>query len=848
MNFSDRSRILSFALAAFLLASPAENFARNEIRVDAVSGLTLSGYDKNDDLKWVIGATSAKLEEAGETKDVDAIKNGTWKIEGLEVKTFDNGNDAVTVTSRTALFFPKERRAEGKELVKVKDAANRFSVAGTGWFWKCDKKSDVNTIAVTDGVIVELYDSKSSADARNSAKTVKITAQCLNIELHDNETTLTFGSRNQTPVKVRQGDIDIVCDKLEVVIPQNAEEMDENTHRGNDSAEENSLQRIRKIAGSGNAVMKHDGREIRGDSVTLIPGENRFELYGNSEQNVVFEDLRKHLKISGNKAEGEIREITETGKKKLELSRIDIVGKEGKPVEVTTDSLEEKKNLNRRAKFSGQKLSVSFPKENETTICLEGKVAFKDATIELRCDKLEADTFREEETAGSSGKDKQLAALRQVRANGNVEARQDGMECRCEEAVIDARKELTILTGNPRVSVPAQNFSLSGNRCEIDQKNNVVFIESGDSRNPVRAEIKPEKTDKKTTLTGDSLKVSRCSENSEIAIFELSAKNDQKVRLDSQIENSDGKSEAIHVECNFLRTFYRAPKSKKKTKSAKNKVDFSALQKVEALGNVEIQKGEIHISGGKALMFNNVVVFEWIREDDDGSDGKNPMQIEVHPGDSEYAGPRPTIRFPQSAVKQISVPLLDAKSAKAKDSAQTKEILVEADELKTIVGERRIRFWLSGNVTFQMGDTEGECDKFEAKLLRPDSKAPFEPEAIFCRSSESRKVTIAQKAPSSGKNVASAGGNLLEIFPKKQIGFLSGNAYMQSEQFGRTTPGKSAGDRFILDLAKEEVRTEIDPKLLEGTPAQVARPRTMLPKDIRDKFENLKKHNKKDKK
>ena len=60
---------------------------------------------------------------------------------------------------------------------------------------------------------------------------------------------------------------------------------------------------------------------------------------------------------------------------------------------------------------------------------------------------------------------------------------------------------------------------------------------------------------------------------------------------------------------------------------------------------------------------------------------------------------------------------------------------------------------------------------------------------------------------------------------------------MESPKFGVTVPGKSAGDRFVLDLAKSEVRIETDPRLLEGNPAQVATPRTLLPKGVGERFE-----------
>lgn len=800
MFCSDRSRILSFALAAFLFAVPAKNFAADEIKLDAVSGLTLSGYDKSDELKWTIAASAAELEEGSNADGVDAIKNGKWNVRGLEVKTFSDGNDDVSVTSATAVFFPKERRAEGKELVEVKDVAKRFYVKGIGWLWKCDKESDVNTIAVTNGVSVELYDSKASNEVR-AEKTIKISAQRLDIRLADDETILTFGGSNGMQVKVTQGNVVTTCDKLEVVIPQNAHEMDESAH--DSSNEKTSLNRIRKISGSGNVKILHDKREISGESVDLVPEENHFYLNGNAK----FLDPGAKLKISGEKAVGVMRE---TGKKFF-LDKITLVGKNDEKIQVTTQSLEDQKAVGKNAIFTGKKLSVTFPQENETTVALEGDVRFNDATITLNCDKLEMDSLRNLNTAGGKNR---LAAIREIRASGNVKATQDGRICECESAVIDATRELTILSGNPRVSVPAQDFQIAGDRCEIDRKNEIIRLYKEESGKPIRAELRSKSAKKNILLCGDFLEVSRDSADKQNLVFDLSG----NVELEDSAEQLSGT-------CHRLLTHYRPQKTKT------GKTPLNALQKIEALGDVKLQKESTRIFGGKVLLLNNVVIKEWIREDADGSDGENPMQVKVLPGDEDFPGPRPRIVFPQSATsRSLNLPLPGANDKK-KPSA-SREICVEGDELETIIGERRLRFWLRENVVFTTAEMSCSCAEFEAEMRRKNSKAAFEPEAIFCRNG----VKII-------RDDVCAYGKQLEIFPKKQIGFLSGNTYIQSEKFGRTTPGKSAGDRFILDLAKKEVRMEMDPKLLEGTPAQVARPRTMLPKNIRDEFSlKLKKH------
>ena len=812
MQISARSRILSLAFAVFLLSFPAESLASGKIDIGTASGLTLSGYDKNDDLKWTIAADFAELEKENVAKDVDAVKNGKWNVRKLTVKTFSAGNLDVLVTSPTAVFFPKERRAEGKsERVEVSDTAKRFHVSGENWIWECDKKNDINRIAITNGVIVKLY----GTDAQKSPdKELKISAKRLDITLKDGETLFTFAGG----VKLTQGNIITGCSELEVLIPQDAHEIDESTHTNNESRENNSLKRIEKIVGRGDVQMTQreekqvDGktipieRKIFGDSMELLPGENRFLINGN----VRFCDDESDLDIFGDKSVGHIREEN----KKLSLNRIDIFGKPKAPVRVTTPSMEKRKAMKNKAAFSGQRLSVLFPQENETSVSLEGNVVFTDkaAQVTMNCDKLEADASRGAKSA--SEKQDLGEGLREIRANGKVKVTQAGTVCECENVEIDAVRELTVLTGNPRMSVPKERFKLSGKRCEIDRQGEIIRV-FGDEKTPVRAEISGKGPEKPTILSGESLEVSREHSASENTIFDLVG----KVRLSAPAEQ-------MNASCDRLLAHYTA-KSAKATNAS-----FEQLQKIEALGNVDLKKEGVRIQGGKALMFNNIVVTEWMNEDDDGSDGKRPMQIKVLPGDAEIPGPRPQIIVPQNRLKKaFSLPLLGSESKK-KTSPAVSDIEVSGDSLETIIGERRLRFWLRENVSFVMATTTCVCKQFEAELRRSVSKENFAPEAVFCR--EDVKIS---------RDGLSAGGKLLELFPPKQIGFLSGNAYMYSPQFGKTVPGKSAGDRFILDLAKKEVRMEMDPKLMEGTPAQVARPRTTLPKNIRDDFSlKLKKH------
>ena len=254
------------------------------------------------------------------------------------------------------------------------------------------------------------------------------------------------------------------------------------------------------------------------------------------------------------------------------------------------------------------------------------------------------------------------------------------------------------------------------------------------------------------------------------------------------------------------------------------------VRKIEAFGNVRLRKGETEISGGKALIFNDVAVEEWNETDAAASPG-GATKIVVLPEDGAdgIADSRPRVELPRTrSADALTLPLPGSDAAKKRTARDAGTIVARGDALEAIADDagRRLRFWLRGNVSLETADGVCAGEELEAEARRADADSPFEPEALFCR----RDVRVT-------RGDATASGDLLEIFPKKQIGFLVGNARMESPKFGVTVPGKSAGDRFVLDLAKSEVRIETDPRLLEGNPAQVATPRTLLPKGVGERFE-----------
>lgn len=851
-----RAALFRVALAALLFSVPAEGLAAGGIDIGSADGLVLAGYDKNDDLKWTIAADVAELEKGSAAKNADALKNGKWNVKGLKVNTFTKGESDIVIESPRAVFFPKQRRAESKtEIVTVKDKADRFSVSGKGWSWECDKKNDLNTISVTNCVNVILKD----AGTQGAGKKITVKSDSLVITLKDDETVFAFGNN----VKVTQENIVTTCDRLEIVIPQNAHEMDEAAH-DRDNSQNAGLDRIKKITGIGSVVLTESyktkteatrERKISGDFMELNPTENTFSISG---KKITFKDDGARIEVCGNKADG----ILEEADKKLHLKRMDVFGTGNEPVSGKTPSTKKEKSGNAAdAEFKGERLSVISGRDDIMTVRLDGNVKFSDKyadNMEVTCETLEADCLRDATSPESADSQEKI---REIRATGKAEISRDtksGKEvCKCESAQIDVPRETTILRGSPDVTLSREGFEIKGNYCEIDKKNEFVRFNLNDRDNHFgnagsagKVSVEISNKDATYTLTGDSLAVFRDGSSAQNTIFDMVG----NVRL-----NRPRPLPAISVNCDRLLCHYAG--DMKKTDRLKNRENLQKaleeIKKIEALGNVKIDYDEIEISGGKALIFNDIEVVEWMREDDDGSDGKHPKKIRVLPEDNGKN--RPKIIIPETKIKMKN----------NRPASETANLTVEGDDLEVILGERRVRCWLRENVSFTMTDgTEGTCKKFEAELRKRDlRKKRFETEAVFCRddvkisgkfalregkdSTEAVAGTTASPAESSSErkdSAVTATGELLEIFPPKQIGYLSGNAQITSSLLGVTTPGTAAHNRFILDLAKKEVRTEMDPKLRENTPAQVARPRTMLPKGILDEFSKSLKKNDSDKK
>lgn len=820
-----RSRILSLALAAFLcVCAPAENFAKSQIEVETIQGLQLSGYNSDDLLKWTIEAEEASLEPGSESPGTDALKTGQWNVRQLKVKTYSgksiskNAKD-VTVESTRAKFFPETRFAESDAEVFVKKVDNQLAVEGKGWSWKCDEKSDFNRIEVKKNVVVTLRP-KAENKTKNDAETIVVTSDSLEIELYDERTVLIFKRKPSDPIKVKQSGIETICDKLEIVLPASAKQMDEDAQ----SAGDDKLQKLERISGSGNVKLVSDGKEVSGDFVEFIPAEERFIVSGNAH----FSDPENDIKITGKNATGQTRQVD----KKLRLETIEIDSAPQKRVSVEMKSLEKEnpKFKNARARFWGEKLSVAFLENDENIIRLEKNVTYKDATISMTCDELEVHSRRlKSENLPELSDKKQKAEILKVVADGNVKAEQEGRILKCGKAEIFPQEERIELTRNPNVAVPAENFALAGMRCEIfrkerninvygDEKTRVTTTFSGKPKSGKRAE--------NTTLVGNFLKIYPDDLNPKFTVFEL----DGNVEIASPERSLEGTCDKLFV--------WSDTEEARKNRN-RNRGSIDALKKIEAHGNVFLKKDETEIRGGKAQLFTQVKTEEWLEEDDDGSDGKKPTKIVVFPDEANPVATRPVITLPQNAASAaFTLPLPRSKQSASEKNTGTQKITIAGDELETLFGERRVRFWLKTKpvdakeneekpprILLKTETATCECYELEAELRRNDTNAQFEPQAVFCR--ENVRITHGD---------ATATGNLLEIFPPKKIGALSGNASMTSATFGTTTPGESAGDRFILDLEKQEVRIETLPEVLREAPAQVARPRTLLPKGITERF------------
>lgn len=825
-----RSRLLPLALAAFLcVCVPAENFAKNQIDVDTIQGLQLSGYNSDDLLKWTIEAEEASLEPGSGLPGTDTLKTGQWNVQKLKVKTYSrnsgSGNtDDIIVESNSAKFFPETRFAESEDKVSVKKTDKQLSVKGKGWSWKCDEKNDFNRIEVRADVVVELRP-KTENKTKDDAEAIVVSSGSLEIKLYDKETVLIFKRKSYEPIKVSQGGITTTCDELEIVLPASAEQMDE-AAQNTDNATDNKLQKLERISGKGNVVVVSDGKKVSGDEIEFVPAEERFDVSGNAH----FSDPENDIKIEGEKATGHTRQDG----KKLLLEEILIDNPDKKErVSVEMKSLEKNSNFkNARTRFWSETLSVVFLKNDENIIRLEKNVRYEDATILMTCDELEVHSRRlKSENISENTKEEPKAEILKVVAAGNVEAEQEGRILNCGKAEIFPQEERIELTEHPRINVPAENFALAGARCEIFSQKKEINV-YGDAKTRVTTSFsgkaKSGENTENTTLVGKQLKIYPDDENPKFTTFEL----DGNVEIDSPERNLSGTCDRLFV--------WSDTEEARKNRS-RNRESLDALKKIEAHGNVFLKKDETEIRGGKAQLFTQVETKEWLEEDADGSDGKKPTQIFVLPDKANPEKTRPVITLPQSeASSAFTLPLPSSKQSTSPKSAGTQKITIAGDELETLFGERRVRFWLKTKsvddkekkeapqrVVLKTETATCECDELEAELRRNNTKEQFAPKAVFCR----KNVRITH-------GDATATGDLLEIFPQKKIGSLSGNASMTSATFGTTTPGKSAGDRFILDLEKQEVRIETLPEVLREAPAQVARPRTLLPKGISERFKD----------
>lgn len=840
MQLPNRSRLLSIALAAFLcVAVPVEHFAANQIKVDTISGLQLAGYSSSDLLKWTIRAQEAALKPGSGEPGTDAIKTGTWSVRNLKVETFSYNSELkknvtdITVESPDAEFFPKKRFAQSESRVSVKSTSEVFSVNGRGWYWHCDNAQDANRIAVKHDVTLTLF--PKAKDIKDKTP-LTVTSESLVIEIKDNETILTFERAPQKEVIIRQGEVVTHCDTLSIVILGDAKHLESAGKEEREDEESVDLDKIKKIAGSGNVRIhiedirnhgdstkpdlgqrKMDPKKdiwLHGDSVELFPAKNRFDIRGN----VHFNDGANALAVRGENATG----YTKTENKKFILEQITIDNKlpgqaSDKRVAVTMNSLEHsQKNTGTQALFQGETLSLHFAENGESIVRLEKNVSLDDATISMRCDNLEVRSKAKESVADSSPlSQKERADVREVIASGNVTARQNGRILECGRAHILPPENYIELSDNPKIRVPAENFELTGARCEIFSEQKIVKA-YGDPEKKQRVTANffpPRGTGTPATLSGNILELTQDLLNPKISVLRLS----EDVTFTSPQDQLDGVCDRLIV--------WFDPKSKALKSNSANRDSLAALQKIEALGNVHLNKEDISVSGGKAMLFTQIELEEWLSKDADGSDGQKPMKIIVLPDEKNIAETRPVITLPQTdTTAAFSLPLPSTDEGK-KAPANKQPIQISGDELETLFGELRIRCWLRGNVLLKTDTASCQSSELEAELRRANTKAEFEPEVIFCR--DNVRIT---------RDDAVASGDLLEVSPRKKLGALSGNATIKSAAFGETTPGKSAGDRFILDLEKQEVRIEALPKALRDNPAQVARPKTLLPKGIFERF------------
>ncbi|MCD8299099.1 MAG: LptA/OstA family protein [Opitutae bacterium] len=804
-NVSAFLKIFACATATILAAAlPTTLFAEKQIGVDSLAGLQLSGYDNADKLQWTMDAETARPVSGTAIKG--DVKHGKWQVENLELTTFSDGSDSVKMKSPSAIFLPEKRRAESDARIDV--AGEDFSVTGNGWSW--DNGDKGNEVAVKKNVRVELTpEKKGNSDEAMTEKTI-VTSSSMKIVETNDATILRFFDN----VIVRQGDIRATSDELEILVPAKIEK--EKIGEGASGARDLSSS-VRKITGTGSVRIVRANHVVTGDTMEFYPANEIFYAHGNAK----FTDNENDLEVFGEKAVGRISErrvdITgdaNTARKNVVVTLPSAAMQKSSPAAKTSSGAD-------KMVLTGMKLVVQTG-DRENVVTLEEKVRLVDGAFRMDCGKLTLFTnagANEINSDPTATREEKLEAARKIIATEDVKAFQEGRELECEVAEVYPPDKRIVLTGSPSVVSPDEGFSLNGNRCEIFVEEDKIFVYSSpiwvSARRRVNVSLPPmnsisptgapknsatvaakkprtEATALETKIVGDDLVISR---NSEIATFDITG----NVTLESEDWSGN---------CDRLVVFADSSSGNSRTNSA------GKIRRVEALGSVILEEKGMRMSGWHATIENDVEVKEWIAEDDNGADGNSPARITVDPDPDDLTNTRPRLFVPASALGNISLSIGSNEPAGKNDSAAT-DVVIEGDKLEALAGSARTRFWLRGNVSISTDSGgHGTCDSMEGLLLPNPETSELEPEKIIGRNN----VTLAHEG-------TLGTGDMLEIFPQREIAVLRGGATMSKSDGTVIRPGN---DRFIFNMKTHELRTGVGSPSTEH-PGQVSRPRITIP-------------------
>lgn len=827
-------RSLSFLAIGFLISGVTLVYGNDKksrsVSIETIQDLKLSGYNKDDggELQWRLEADSA--DTAGETKSAD-IKKALWNLSNLRLFTFGKyGRAFAKMTSPKGQFSPEKREADSDSEVEVR--GDTFTVRGKGWSWS--GQGHDNLIRVHSDVFVSL-----------PQEHLTVRAKRLTIKGTDDRTELLFSGG----VEVVYNEIFMTCETLEIVVFASGNRARE---LGETSGEKKKDWRnaVSRITGRGEVIMRRKTTTLSGNSAEFLPQENLFYVRGNAK----LDDSAGEIAVRGDEAVGKIEEhfveVTATQpNNELPQSPIAVSVKMPSLVERQKSSVAGTPDA-AHSVVSGKRMTVSLT-EKENVLSLFGSVRVADSDIRIDADKLvvTTDPSGENDLLDISDEKSDSVSVHSAVAEGNVRADYSGRVLTCARADVFPQKKRILLTGTPRVESPQENSALSGDRVEVFLDRDVIEVfseETADAKRkrvdvelPGFSEISSSRNNgkgvpagvDKTKISGDHLTLTR-NGGDNLSTFDI-------------FGNVEMSSAELSGTCGRILVFADASalNRDKNAKRTASKSGISQIRKIIAAEDVVLKQNGYELTGGRATITPAVELHEWVASDRSDDDGEMPCWVVLEPDPD--TGTRPRITFPGDAegsrlafalpmkpeekkkgVPKVIVPKKDedlplTKKKKAEPpkpaGVPAKKSYLESDAMELIAGKARARFFLRGEVILATeGGAHGMCDHVEG-LLSPDGDGKeFEAKKVVCRGN----VRLVHDG-SEGK------GDTLEIFPPENRAVLSGNAAIRDKSGVSLHPGN---DRFVFDLEKRQLITGAAAGTGDNVPAQVSRPRIVIPK------------------